>query len=95
MWFGIKDGLNCFDGLSFCIFKKENFVLGNNFIIVFYEDKEGNIWVGIDVGVYVYNFLLEDFIVFDRVSDIGDMISCVVICIESDEDSDIWIFVDY
>ena len=33
------------------------------------------IWVGTDAGVYVYNPLLEDFTVFDRVSDTGDMIS--------------------
>ena len=55
-----KDGLNRFDGLSFRIFKKENSALGNNFITALHEDKEGNIWVGTDAGVYVYNPLLED-----------------------------------
>lgn len=43
----------------------------------------------------MYNPLLEDFTVFDRVSDTGDMISRAVTRIESDEDSDIWISVDY
>lgn len=95
MWFGTKDGLNRFDGLSFRIFKKENSALGNNFITALHEDKEGNIWVGTEAGVYVYNPLLEDFTVFDRVSDTGDMISRAVTRIESDEDSDIWISVDY
>ena len=41
----------------------------------------------------MYNPLLEDFTVFDRVSDTGDMISRAVTRIESDEDSDIWISV--
>lgn len=36
----------------------------------------------------MYNPLLEDFTVFDRVSDTGDMISRAVTRIESDEDSD-------
>ena len=51
--------------------------------------------MGTDAGVDVYNPLLEDFTVFDRVSDTGDMISRAVTRIESDEDSDIWISVDY
>ena len=75
--------------------KQSLIIHGNNFITALHEDKEGNIWVGTDAGVYVYNPLLEDFTVFDRVSDTGDMISRAVTRIESDEDSDIWISVDY
>ena len=33
MWFGTKDGLNRYDGLSFRIYKKENSGLGKNFIL--------------------------------------------------------------
>ena len=37
MWFGTKDGLNRYDGLSFRIYKKENSGLGKNFITALYE----------------------------------------------------------
>ena len=46
MWFGTKDGLNRYDGLSFRIYKKENSGLGKNFITALYEDRRGNIWIG-------------------------------------------------
>ena len=28
--------------------------IGNNFITALYEDAKGNIWVGTDVGLYIY-----------------------------------------
>ena len=48
MWFGTKDGLNRYDGLSFRVYKKENSGLGKNFITALYEDRRGNIWIGTD-----------------------------------------------
>lgn len=29
--------------------------IGNNFITALYEDAKGDIWVGTDVGLYIYN----------------------------------------
>lgn len=55
MWFGTKDGLSRYDGLSFRIYNNENSNLGRNFITVLYEDSKGNIWVGTDGGLYIYN----------------------------------------
>lgn len=95
MWFGTKDGLNRFDGLSFRIFKKEESGLENNFITALHEDKEGNIWVGTDAGVAVYDPLLETFTRFDKVSNTGTIIERAVTMIGSDENGDIWISVDY
>lgn len=53
MWFGTKDGLNRYDGLSFRIYKKENSGLGKNFITALYEDRRGNIWIGTDGSLYL------------------------------------------
>ena len=51
MWFGTKDGLNRYDGLSYRVYKKENSGLGKNFITALYEDHEGNIWMGESLSI--------------------------------------------
>ena len=66
MWFGTKDGLNRYDGLSFRIYKKENSGLGKNFITALYEDRRGNIWIGTDGGVFIYDPVLDSFTAFDE-----------------------------
>lgn len=95
MWFGTKDGLNRYDGLSFRIFKKEETTLGNNFITALYEDARGNIWIGTDAGVYIYDPVAETFTAFDRPADTGESISRAVTLIGGDTRDGIWISVDY
>lgn len=94
MWFGTKDGLNRYDGLSFRIYKKENSGLGRNFVTALYEDYEGNIWIGTDGGVFIYNPVSDSFAPFGHKSDKGTVIRDFVTMIGSDGNNNIWISVE-
>lgn len=94
MWFGTKDGLNRYDGLSFRIYKKENSSLGKNFITSLYEDLQGNIWIGTDGGVFIYNPVSDSFSAFTEASDNGIVIKDFVTMIGNDENDNIWISVE-
>ena len=94
MWFGTKDGLNRYDGISFRVYKKENSGLGKNFITALYEDRQGNIWIGTDGGVFIYDPVLDSFAAFKEVSDKRSVIGGFVTMIGSDDHDNIWISVE-
>jgi ligand-binding sensor domain-containing protein len=54
VWIGTLDGLNCYDGTSFQVFKnnvRDTASLISNNILSIAEDKSGGLWVGTDHGV--------------------------------------------
>ncbi|WP_195472262.1 hybrid sensor histidine kinase/response regulator transcription factor [Bacteroides xylanisolvens] len=54
IWIGTTDGLNCFDGYDFKVYKKDPFnktTVGGNYIRCLYEDSHGNLWVGLLNGI--------------------------------------------
>ncbi|WP_321436198.1 two-component regulator propeller domain-containing protein [uncultured Bacteroides sp.] len=97
MWFGTKDGLNRYDGLSFRVFKFDANTkksIGNNFITALYEDQKGNIFVGTDAGLYIYSPITDSFKRFLLRSAQGTSIEHSVTSIISDKKGGIWISVD-
>lgn len=94
MWFGTKDGLNRFDGLSFRVFKTGNSDLGNDYITALHEANDGRIWIGTDGGVYVYTPEKESFVPFTRKSKEGVSIRRTVTQISSDARGRVWIASD-
>lgn len=94
MWFGTKDGLDRYDGISFRHFKYDRTnpgSLGNNFVRSLYEDVEGNIWVGTDAGVYIYYPEKDIFQHFVELSDKNTRVERAVDMILGDNQGRVWI----
>ncbi|MDF2191836.1 sensor histidine kinase [Paraflavitalea sp. CAU 1676] len=80
MWFGTKDGVNRFDGITFKVFRpdpNDPKSLGNNFVYSLHEDARGILWVGTREGLYRYDAPSESFsyIEHTRFSDVRDLTS--------------------
>lgn len=93
IWFGTKNGLDRFDGISVKTFycRDEKAKRGNNNIGAIYEDKNRNLWIGTDRGVYIFNPRTETFKILDVVSPNGVMVEDWVQTIQGDKAGNIWI----
>lgn len=97
LWFGTKDGLNRYDGLSFRRFKHSGNGrrgLGNNFITALYEDTEGKVWVGTDVGIYIYDPEQDHFRHFTATGTDNVPVTRTVTMIRGDSRGHVWLAVE-
>ena len=97
MWFGTKDGLNRYDGLSVKTYKgngEKSNELNNGFVTTLFEDTDGYIWVGTDVGVYIYNPYNEHFEHFENKAQNGKTINRTVYKIDAGNNNEILFSVD-
>lgn len=67
MWFATKNGLCRFDGYNIIVYQNtpgDSSSISNNLITCLEIDKNGNLWIGTENGLNLYNRLSEIFISF-------------------------------
>lgn len=65
IWIGTENGLNCFDGYKFTVYKnnpQDTTSLTFNIVNKVFCDKSGNLWVGTNTGLQRYDDATDSFI---------------------------------
>ena len=68
MWFATDDGINKFDGVNFTVYRHhpaDSTSIGAGAVMAMQEDRSGNLWVGTNQTVSLYNREKENFINYD------------------------------
>ncbi len=92
MWFGTKNGLNRYDGVTMKTYRvfDEAANRGNNNVSALYQDPSGTIWVGTDRGIYLFDPRHETFTLLAPKSADGVSPDDWVSQIYPDADSNHW-----
>ena len=93
MWFGTKNGLNRYDGISVKCYDVDDKVLqcGNHNVSALYEDAQHQLWVGTDKGVYIFDPASESFSFLNLKTANGITINNWIAQIKGDSYGNIWI----
>lgn len=93
VWLGTKNGLDRYDGRQLKHYDVTDHVAqrGNHNISALMEDDKGQLWVGTDKGVFVFNPDVETFSSFDVASQDHIQIRNWISEIKQDKNGHIWI----
>ena len=93
LWFGTKNKLNRYDGISVKIFDCYDYQLqkGNNNIGAIFESSDKKLWLGTDKGIYIFDPVYESFSFLNIASSEGVIINDWISSIEGDNYGNIWI----
>lgn len=64
IWIATEDGLNCYDGAKFTVYKndpKDEHSLKNNYTRILFEDSKGNFFIGTLTGLQLYDRARQTF----------------------------------
>src|SRR5215831_1782102 len=77
IWFGTEEGLNCYDGYSFVVFKNDPTdpkSLPDSKISALHEDRQGRLWVGTWKGLSLFDYRAETFTAIPQIHNRIDAI---------------------
>ena len=93
LWFGTKDGLNCYDGYGFKVFRyhPDKRSLSNNWVRTLFIDRERMIWIGTTWGLNRFDPESETFEHYKALEDDPDTLSSNGVgSLAEDADGFIW-----
>lgn len=95
MWFGTRNKLNRYDGISIKVFDvvDRRSKKTNNNIGALMEDAEKQLWIGTDKGIFIFDPMTEEFRFFDLKTKEGIQINDWVSEIRMDFDRNVWIVI--
>lgn len=95
MWFGTRNRLNRYDGVSIKVYNCYDHITkkGNNNISAIFESQDRKLWLGTDKGVFIFDPVTERFNSFDLTTPQGAGIDEWVADIQQDQNNNIWIVV--
>lgn len=99
-WFGTLDGLNKYNGYKISVFRnspRDSATINDNNIVSLFEDKAGNLWIGIDrKGMAKYDTRTNSFTRFmHNTANDNSLSDMSVNSITEDNKGNLWIATDY